>query len=268
MNDFTSVKGKVTVVTGATSGIGKAIAKMYAANGIKVVLAGRRTDVGEQIVSQIRADGGEAIFCRADVSKEDDIINLMKTAIDAYGQLNIVVNNAGAGCLLHPLHEYETAEFKRVSDIDYLGVFLGMKYGVKAMLDTRSTSCSIINISSAVGMVSTANYTPYGAAKRAVLSMTQTAGMDYAKHDITVNAICPGVIDTEIYETVSPEQKEYSATLIPSGKFGQSEDVAYMALFLASDMARYITGAIIPVDAGMTAGGYNELAWETPDPRI
>ena len=267
MNDFSSVQGKVAVVTGATSGIGRAIAEMYAANGMKVVLSARRKELGEEIAQGIRDSGGEAVFCQADVSREEDIRRVMQTAVAAYGQLNVVVNNAGAGSLMHPVHEFSVEDFRRVCDIDYVGVFLGMKYGVQAMLDTRSTSCAIINISSANGLVTCANYAPYDSAKRAVLSLTQTAGLDYAKHDITVNAICPGVIDTAIYATISPEQRDYSESMIPSGRFGKSEEIAYMALFLASDMARYITGAIIPVDAGLSAGNYNEMEWENPDSR-
>lgn len=267
MQDFSSVAGKVAVVTGATSGIGRAIAEMYAANGMKVVLAGRRQERGEEVVEAIRAAGGDATFCRTDVSVEEDVKNLMQTAVDTYGALNVVVNNAGAGSLMHPIHEFSVEDFRHVCDIDYLGVFMGMKYGVQAMLDSGSRGCAIINVSSANGMVTCANYALYDAAKRAVLSLTQTAGLDYAKHDITVNAICPGVIDTEIYSHLSPEQRDYSVAMVPSQTFGQPDDIAYMALFLASDMARYVTSAVIPVDAGLTGGRYNETAWQTPDPR-
>lgn len=267
MNDFSSVAGKVAVVTGATSGIGRAIAEMYANNGMKVVLAGRRQERGDEIVNAILEKGGEAIFCRTDVSVEEDVKRLIQTAADTYGQLNVVVNNAGAGSLMHPIHEFSVEDFRHVCDIDYLGVFMGMKYGVQTMLDTKSTNCAVINISSANGMVTCANYALYDAAKRAVLSLTQTAGLDYAKHDITVNAICPGVIDTEIYSHLSPEQRDYSVSIVPNNSFGKPEDIAYMALFLASDMARYITSAIIPVDAGLTGGRYADGVWQTPDPR-
>ena len=267
LNNFDSVKGKVAVVTGATSGIGKAIAKVYADNGMKVVLVGRRTERGEAIVKEIREAGGEAIFCRADVAVEDDVKRVMETAVKTYGALNVVVNNAGASCLLKPIHEYDTDDFKRVTDIDYVGVFLGMKYGVKAILDSKSKNCAIINVSSAEGLKPTANFAPYSAAKRAVISMSQTAGMDYARHGITVNCICPGAIDTEIYSTISPEQRELTQSMIPNGRFGLPEEIAYTALFLATDMARYITGAVIPVDAAMSSGNYTEVPWTEPDPR-
>lgn len=261
MNDFSSVKGKVAIVTGATAGIGKSIAKIFAENGMKVVLAARREELGNAIAEEIKANGGDAVFCKADVSKEEDVKKVMQCAIDTYGQLNVLINNAGAGTLMHPIHEYETEEFKRVTDIDYFGVFLAMKYGVKAMLDTNSKGCAIINISSASGMVANANFAPYCGAKRAVISLTQGCSLDYAKHGITVNCICPGATDTDIYATMAPEQKELTQSMIPVGKFAQPEDIAYMALFLASDLASYVTGAIIPVDGAMSAGSYCEVPW-------
>ena len=135
------------------------------------------------------------------------------------------------------------------------------KYGVKAMLSSGSKDCAIINVSSAEGIKPTANFSPYSGAKRAVISLTQTASMDYARHDITVNCICPGATDTEIYSTISPEQRELTQSMIPNGRFARPEEMAYPALFLASDLARYITGAVIPVDGAMSAGNYTEVPW-------
>ena len=261
MNTFESVKGKVAVVTGATAGIGEAIARVFAENGMKVVLAARREDKGSKIAEEIRKAGGEAVFCKADVSKEEDVMKVMQCALDTYGKLNVLVNNAGASTLLHPVHDYDTAEFKRITDIDYIGVFMGIKYAVKAMLASKSEDCTIINVSSAEGIKPTANFSPYSGAKRAVISLTQTAAMDYARHGITVNCICPGATDTEIYSTISPEQRELTQSMIPNGRFARPEEMAYPALFLATDLARYITGAIIPVDGAMSAGNYTEVPW-------
>ncbi len=267
MNDLKSVIGKVAVVTGATAGIGKAMARVFAENGMKVVLAARRAEIGEKIAQDIRDNGGEVVFVQADVSKEEDVKKVMQTAVEKYGKLNVVVNNAGASTMLHPIHEYETDEFKRITDIDYIGVFLGMKYGVKAMMESRSEGCTIVNVSSAEGIKPTANFAPYSGAKRAVISLTQTASMDYARHGITVNVICPGATDTDIYATISPEQRELTQSMIPTGKFAQPEDMAYAALFLASDLASYITGAVIPIDGGMSAGNFTEVPWNEEDPR-
>lgn len=157
---------------------------------------------------------------------------------------------------MKPIHEYDADDFRRVTNIDYVGVFLCMKYAVSAMLASKSTNCSIINVSSAEGIKATANFAPYSAAKRAVISLTQTAGMDYARHGIRVNCICPGAIDTEIYATISPEQRELTQSMIPN-----------VALFLASDLASYVTGAVIPVDAAMSSGNFLEVPWKEPDPR-
>lgn len=267
MNDFTSVKGKVAVVTGATAGIGKATAKIFAANGMKVVLSGRRKELGDSIVEEIKEAGGEATFVQGDMAVAEEVKNLMQTTIETYGGLHVLVNNAGASTNLQPLHEYEVDEFRRITEIDYIGVYMGMKYAVEAMLESKSEECAIINISSTEGIFPSANFSTYSGAKAGVVSLTKTAGLDYARHDITVNAICPGAIDTDIYSTISPEQRELTQSMIPAGVFGQPEDIAHMALFLATDMARYITSAIIPVDAGLRAGTYTEVEWNKPDTR-
>lgn len=266
-NDFSSVRGKVAIVTGAASGIGRAIAQTFAANGMKVIIADIQDELGQRIAEEICTDGGDAIYCHTDISKEDEIIRAVEAAKKTYGKLHVMVNNAGIGCEMHPVHEYTIDVVKRVTDINYIGTFLGMKYAVKAMLATDSHQCAIINIASASGLTSSGNYSLYDASKSAVIRLTNTAGLDYAKHDITVNVICPGVVMTEIYSKLSPKQLELSAGMIPMGRFGKPEEIAYMALFLASDMARFITGAVFPVDAGMTAGEYTTVDWLAPDPR-
>jgi len=126
---------------------------------------------------------------------------------------------------------------------------------------------AIINIASAAALISSGSYSCYDASKSAVLRLTKVAGLDYAKHDITVNAICPGVIETEIYAKLSPKQLERSLTKCPIGRMGKPAEIAYMALFLAADMARFITGAVIPVDAGQNVGTFLPINWEEPDPR-
>lgn len=265
--DFKSVEGKVAIVTGAASGIGRAIAKIYAANGMKVVVADIQDELGAKVVEDIRNAGGEAIYCHTNVADEENVIKTIETAKETYGKLHVMVNNAGVGALMHPIHEYDATDYKRVTDINYLGTYYGVKYAAKAMIETDSHECSIINISSGDGVHGTANFSAYSASKAAVNQLSRIAGLDYAKHDITVNSICPGVIFTEIYATMAPEQLEISKNMIPIGRFGKPEEIGYMALFLASDMARFITGAVLSVDAGASAGNFLEIPWNTPDTR-
>ncbi len=265
--NFDSVKGKVAIITGAASGIGRAMARVFAAHGIKVVVADVNDELGNKVVEGIIADGGEAMYCHTDVSNEENVIATIKAATDKYGKLNIMVNNAAISTALHPVHENDTKVVERMLKIDYLGTFMCMKYAVKAMLETDSHDCAIINTSSAEGTIATENFDIYASIKAAVNQLTRCAGLDYAKHDITVNAIAPGATLTEIYETIPKEQFEITKKLSPNGRFAMPEEMAYMALYLSSDMARFITGAVFAVDAGMTAGKINDIEWETPDPR-
>lgn len=268
VTDFTSVEGKVAIVTGGLSGIGLSIAKKFTDNGMKVVIADIQDDRADSIIESICKDSGDAIYYHTDMSDEESVANCTKKALEVYGQLNVMVNCAGVGSSMHPVHEFSTEEFKRVIDIDYIGTFYGMKHAVKAMLASKALKCSIINIGSASGLMSSSNYSAYDSAKAAVIRLTRTAGLDYAKHDITVNIICPGTIETEIYNNLSPEQLAYSIAGVPMGRFGQPEEIANMALYLASDLARFITSSVISIDGGMTAGGMMEVPWEKPDPRI
>lgn len=267
ITDFSKSTGRVAVVTGAASGIGKAIAELFSANGMKVVVTDLQDKAGQAVVDGIRAAGGDACYCHVNVQQEVEVQAAMRTAVDTYGKLHVVVNNAGIGTALHPVHEFDSEQFKRVTEINYLGTFYGMKHGVQAMLDSKAEGCAIINIASAAALIQSGNYTCYNASKAAVIALSKEAGLDYAKHDITVNTICPGVIDTPIYSKLAPEQLKRSLAKCPMGRFGQPEEIAEMALFLASDMARFITGTVIPVDGGMSVGPYVDFQWETPDPR-
>ena len=265
--DFSSVQGKTAIITGAASGMGRAMARLFAANGMKIVIADIQDELGEKVAEEIRQAGGEALYCHTNVMKEEDMIRCTRLAVDTYGKLNVMVNNAGVGCAMHPVHEYDLATFQRVNEINYTGVFLGMKYGVKAMLDSHAEGCTVINIASTSGLVASGNYSLYDASKSAVIHLSKTAGLDYARHDITVNVICPGVIDTEIYNTISQRQRELSIAMVPMARFGRPEEISYMALFLASDMARFISGSVITIDGSQTAGTYTDLEWDKPDPR-
>ena len=148
-----------------------------------------------------------------------------------------------------------------------IGTYLGMKYAAKAMIETDSRGAAIINIGSAAAQISSGGYSLYDSTKAAVLRLTKTGALDYAEHDITVNSVSPGVIETEIYSKLSPVQLQRSLSKCPTGHMGKPSDIANMCLFLATDMARYVTGAVINVDGGQTIGPYMPCTWEKPDTR-
>lgn len=267
MQNFESVRGKIAIVTGGTSGIGREIVKTFAGNGMKVVFSGRNEERGAKVAADVAAAGGEATFVKADIQVEEDVKHLVEETVKKYGKLNVMVNNAGVTPPLRPIHEYDLAEFDRVTKSNYTSVFLGMKYAIQAMLDTGSRECAVINIASASGLKATECFSPYDGSKHAVVGLTKSTGLDYAKHDITVNAICPGVIDTEIFANAPQEVREINMKSVPIGRFGRPEEISYMALFLATDMARFITGAALAVDGGFTGGDQNNMPWTVPDPR-
>ena len=268
MHTFESVKGKVAVVTGASSGIGRAIAITLAANGMKVVVGNRTEDKGRKVVDEIKAAGGEAVFCRCDIRSEEDVKSLIATAVDTYGKVHCMVNNAGVDHALHPVHDQETSEFDRVIETNLRGPFFGIKYAVKAMLETDSRQCSIVNIASGSGLTGLEGNCLYDTSKHGVIGLTKSAALDYAKHDITVNAICPGFVATGFVNSMPEEMKAQYATVIPAGRFCEPEEIANMVLFLASDMARFISGASYVIDGAQLAGNQNPgSTWLTKDPR-
>ena len=270
MNDFKSVEGKVAIITGGASGIGKGIAKVFADNGMKVVIADIQDELGNQFVEEIKSAGGEAIYHHTNVRSEDDIKALMEATVKQYGVLHCMINNAGiTQSGHHPTHDFDVEEFDRISEINYRGVFLGTKYAAKTMMDTNAHKCSIINIISTSGLRSSESFSLYDSSKSAVVGYTKSTALDYAKHDITVNGICPGVVETEIYANFSKEDMDYCKALNAIGRMGEVEEIGWSALFLVSDLARFVTGSIITVDGGLYAGDqYPAIQWKTSDPRI
>ena len=265
MTDFTSVAGKVAIVTGAGSGMGKAMAKTFAANGMKVVVADINEENGSKVVQDIVDAGGEAIFVYADVSNEESVKNMVDITVTTYGKLDGIVNNAGMGLPNQPVHEIGMEQYEMVVGIDQTGVFLGMKYGAEAILKSKSKGGFILSTCSTAGYIGTEGMALYTLAKHAVLGMTKTAALDYAKHNITVNAICPGTVNTEIWGYAPQEYIDSFVSAVPVGRLAEPQEVANLALFLASDLARYITGQGIIIDGGMTVGGMAEFEWGDPE---
>lgn len=266
MTDFSSVKDKVAIVTGAADGLGKAIAECYAENGMKVVVSDIDAGKGTKVVEGIRAAGGDAAFFKADVSQEEDVKGLVAFAVATYGRLDGLVNNAGIAAESRPTHEFSVAEFDRLMAIDLRGVFLGMKFAVEAILKTKSKGGFIVNVASQAGILGNSSMATYASAKHGVIGLTKSAALDYAMHNIPVNAICPGTFRTSIWGQ-APEEvvSQYAKLLSPNGRLGDPKEVGHLALFLASDLARYISGSAILIDAGSHAGKSTPVQWAHPE---
>ena len=263
--NFQSVKGKVAIVTGASRGIGEAIAKVFGENGMKVVLAARSAEAGQHVADEICANGGDAIFIQTDCSNDVSIKNLIDQTVAHYGRLDGIVSNAGIGMGGFPLHEYDMNNFDEIFALNAKGVFAGMKYGAEAIFKSHSDGGFLINVASVAGICPQRGQALYTGTKHAVIGMTKVAALDYAPYGITVNAICPGYTETSIFGDAPEAAMEMFRKDCPANRLGDPKECAYLALFLASDMARYISGAAIPVDGALSAGHQNVSQWKHPE---
>ncbi|MCA0453774.1 MAG: glucose 1-dehydrogenase [Chloroflexi bacterium] len=255
------LKDKVALITGAGSGIGRETALLFAAEGAAVVVVDVNDAAGQKVVGEIEAAGGKAVYAHADVSKAADCENMVKVAEQTYGKLNILFNNAG---ISHADDDNAVTTEESVWDltmeINVKGVFLGCKYGIPAL--QRAGGGSIINTASFVAILGAA--TPqlaYTASKGAVLSMSRELAMIHARQNIRVNALCPGPLRTELLMKYlnTEEKKQRRLVHIPMGRFGEAKEIAYGALYLASDESSFVTGTEFLVDGGITA------AYVTPE---
>ncbi|KAB8138704.1 3-oxoacyl-[acyl-carrier-protein] reductase [Gracilibacillus oryzae] len=241
--------GKVALITGASRGIGRSIALNYARNGAKVAVnyAGNEAKA-QAVVDEITSLGGDAIKIQANISKEDEVKAMVKEVIQTFGKLDILVNNAGItrDNLIMRMSE---ADFDEVININLKGVFLCTKAVTRQMMKQKSGR--IINVSSVVGVSGNPGQANYVSAKAGVIGLTKTTAKELAMRSILVNAIAPGFIETDMTDQLTEEQKEQMLALIPLQKLGKAEDVANVALFLASEQSNYVTGQTIQVDGGM-----------------
>jgi NAD(P)-dependent dehydrogenase (short-subunit alcohol dehydrogenase family) len=247
--------GKVALVTGGNAGIGKETAHLFAREGAKVVVAARREAEGEQVVSDIRSAGGEAIFVRTDVTRAEDCANAVELAVQTFRKIDVAFNNAGVLAFGKTVAEVDEAEWDHVLDVNLKGVFLSMKYVIPAML--KAGGGSIINMSSVGGLVgSPLGIAAYHASKHGVLGLTKAAALEYAPQKIRVNAVCPGASTSEMTDTwfADSSLREAFIERHPLGRLGEPGDSARATLFLASDASSFITGAALPVDGGYSVG--------------
>lgn len=241
---------KIALITGGSSGIGRATALAFAREGAKVVVASRGVEGGEETVRLIKDIGGEAFFVKTDVAKASEVEALVNKVIETYGRLDIAFNNAGVEGLVKPVIEQTEADFDLVMDINVKGVWLSMKYQIPQML--KQGGGAIVNTSSVLGLVGSAGISPYVASKHAVLGLTKTAALEYAKSNIRVNAVAPGAIETERLNRFTDGNSEAMAEYHPLGRIGKPEEIAEAVVWLCSDAASFITGHTLTVDGGFT----------------
>ncbi|TDG04448.1 glucose 1-dehydrogenase [Paraburkholderia guartelaensis] len=245
------LEGKIALVTGASSGIGRASAFELARRGAKVVVAARRKGELDEVVQQIAAQGGEASAFVADVSKEADIKRLVDYTVQTYGRLDIAFNNAGTEGVFAPLIEQDSERFDMVFELNVRGVLNSMKYEAEVMLGQGSGS--IINNASMGGLIGFANASVYIASKHAVVGMTKSASIEWFRQGIRVNALCPGLIETPFHHRgiwPSAEVQQQFAAGTPAGRWGTAQEMATIVAFLASDDSSYVSGHALVADGG------------------
>lgn len=250
MGDF---DGKVALVTGAASGIGRAVALHYARGGARVVVSDVSEAEGSETARLIAEAGGEARFVKADVSSPEECEALVRETVKAFGRLDVACNNAGIGGEASLTADYSIDGWRRVTEINLSGVFYCMKYEIPAMLEGGGGS--IVNMASILGQVGFATAPAYASAKHGIIGLTQTAAIEYGARGLRVNAVGPGFIRTPMIAELErdPDAYQMLVSLHPMGRLGKSEEVAEVVGFLSSERASFVNGAYYPVDGGYLA---------------
>jgi NAD(P)-dependent dehydrogenase (short-subunit alcohol dehydrogenase family) len=243
----------VVLITGALTGIGRAAATIFAHEGARIVVSGRRDKEGQELVAELQKLGAEAIFVRTDVRKDEDVRDLVDQTVKRFGRLDVAVNNAGTEGAPGPVTEQTAESFSATFDTNVLGTLLSMKHELRAMLPQGSGS--IVNVSSAYGSIGAAYASVYVASKHAVEGLTKSAALEVARTGVRVNVVAPGTTDTGMLTRFNKtdENKAALVSTVPLKRMATPEEIAHVIAFVASPDASYMTGASIPVDGGMIA---------------
>ena len=242
--------GKVAIITGAANGMGASEAKLFAQEGAKVVATDINDNVLDEVINEIKENGGDAIGLKHNVTSEDEWKQVIQEAVTHYGKIDVLVNNAGVSSP-KTIAQMEMDEWNKVMDINLNGCVIGMKYVIPER--QKAGGGSLINISSIGGIVGMAGSSPYTAAKGALRSLSKSAAVEYGKDKIRVNSVHPGIIETPMTADSFADATPYYQTFTQLPYIGNQEDVAYGVLFLASDESRFMTGAELVIDGGWTA---------------
>ena len=247
--------GKIGLVTGGTSGIGRDTAVLFAKAGAKVVVAGRREVEGNETVDLIRATGGVGLFVKADVSKASEVEGLVQKAVEQFGRLDVAFNNAGIEGAFAPIVRQSEEDWDRTIATNLKGLWLCLKYEIRQMLK-QGGGGAIVNMSSVLGLIGSAGVAAYSASKHGVLGLTKTAALENAKSGIRVNAVCPGYIETPMADRTLrvASVRNYVVSSHPIGRLGRPMEIAEAVLWMCSDRASFMTGESLVLDGGFLAG--------------
>ena len=251
----TELEGKVGLVTGGTSGIGRDTAVLFAKAGAKVVVSGRREPEGEETIELTGAAGGDGLFVRADVSKASDVETLIQKAVERFGRLDIAFNNAGIEGVWVPIVRQSEEDWDRTIDINLKGVWLCLKYEIRQML-LQGGGGAIVNMASVVGLIGAAGAAAYSASKHGVMGLTKAAALETARNGIRINAVCPAAVETTMAERLynAPAVHKYVLSCHPVGRFGRPAEIAEAVVWMCSDRASFMTGQSLVIDGGFLAG--------------